>query len=394
MRSPSLLAALRRPATVRISWLSRSCYSTQKSLALDPLSTQPKKITEPLRILFCGSDDFSCASLQALFREQVRTEARHIKSIDVVVRPPKPTGRGNKNLVRSPLHILAEDKLGIRVHQRDTFTGWNMDFRELYGNRINLIIAVSFGLFVPPRLIRAAKYGGLNVHPSLLPDLRGPAPIHHALLLNRQRTGTTLQTLSEESFDTGTVLQQWPVGIEASDTFETLLARLTKKSASILVDGIRRRLYVPPLIPAGWIPTPEERTHLAHAPKITTEDRRIRWDRPLSVDFIARQHRALGPLWTTMPSPKKTGEMVRISLDEITLKPPTGEKSPELLDQRINFGPENATLWYTAAKDKAAIWMGIDRGKSSPHIRVGKIKVEGGVWCDAWQVVRRFGQVD
>jgi methionyl-tRNA formyltransferase len=83
---------------------------------------------------------------------------------------------------------LAND-LGLPVHERDTFTGWQVSFvsqtlfsdtsqssqtttqmPEPGGEPINLIIAVSFGLFVPPRLLRAAQYGGLNIHPSLLPE--------------------------------------------------------------------------------------------------------------------------------------------------------------------------------------------------------------------------------
>ncbi|KAF3058154.1 Methionyl-tRNA formyltransferase, mitochondrial [Daldinia childiae] len=74
----------------------------------------------------------------------------------------------------------------------------------------NLIIAVSFGLFVPPRLLRAAQYGGLNVHPSLLPDLRGPAPLQHALLAGHTHTGISLQTLDDRAFDHGLILARTP----------------------------------------------------------------------------------------------------------------------------------------------------------------------------------------
>jgi hypothetical protein len=102
-----------------------------------------RKASEPLRILFCGSDDFSCASLKALCDEQARNAAL-IRSIDIVVRPPKPTGRGGKvlrkgmhismefddklyayNVFPVPLQILA-DELQLPVYERDTFTGWKV----------------------------------------------------------------------------------------------------------------------------------------------------------------------------------------------------------------------------------------------------------------------------
>ncbi|KAH6641712.1 hypothetical protein F5144DRAFT_619131 [Chaetomium tenue] len=116
------------------------------------------KKSDPLRILFCGSDEFSCASLKALHNEH-KHNTNLIQSIDVVVRPSKPTGRGYKVIREVPLRGLAE-QLSLPIHVRDTFTGWDMPKPD--GDSINLIVAVSFGLFVPPRLIHASKYGGLN----------------------------------------------------------------------------------------------------------------------------------------------------------------------------------------------------------------------------------------
>jgi methionyl-tRNA formyltransferase len=269
------------------------------------------------------------------------------------------------------------------------------------GHPINLIIAVSFGLFVPPRLLRAAKYGGLNVHPSLLPDLRGPAPIQHAILLGRPRTGTTLQTLSEETFDGGIVLDQKALGITPDDTFSTLHERLKDVSGTLLIHGIRNKLYVPPLLPQGWTPTPKERAHLAHAPKITTEDRRLRWDSPNNTAaYIARQNRALGPLWTTIPNLKKPGQTIRILLDDITQEPPFKKQRHhrahgELGCRQMAFGPEEAALWVTPGEDESAVRIGMPTSNQSVEfIRVGKIKVEGGVWNPAWQAFSPHWHLD
>lgn len=125
--------------------------------------------SEPLRILFCGSDDVSVACLNALDNER-RHGTSTIQSIDVVCRPQKKSGHGGKTVRKRPV-VDAAQSLELPLHEIDTFTGWDAPVYSESPCKINLIIAVSFGLFVPPRLLNGALYGGLNVHPSLLPEL-------------------------------------------------------------------------------------------------------------------------------------------------------------------------------------------------------------------------------
>ncbi|KAF7597461.1 Methionyl-tRNA formyltransferase [Aspergillus hancockii] len=252
---------------------------------------------EPLRILFCGSDEFSIASLKALHKEQQNRPDR-ISSIDVVCRPGKRAGRGLKKIREVPIKAAATD-LSLPIHEIDTFTGWTPP--TLPEGPINLIVAVSFGLFVPPRILKGAKYGGLNVHPSLLPDFRGPAPLHYTLLAGRTRTGISLQTLHLKHFDHGVILQQTPPpGFEIpnpeSCTVPELLDLVSPKGAEILVDGIRKGLFVPPVEDAGWR-SPEEHEPLVHAAKIKPEDRHIDWANWTWLD-ISRRNRVIGPLWS------------------------------------------------------------------------------------------------
>jgi methionyl-tRNA formyltransferase len=105
------------------------------------------KAPDPLRILFCGSDAFSCESLNVLHREHVENPGL-VESLDVMVRPPKRTGRGLKqfregksiflkitcansltNMELVPCKLLAEN-LGLTVHERDTFRGWSVSVAE------------------------------------------------------------------------------------------------------------------------------------------------------------------------------------------------------------------------------------------------------------------------
>ncbi|KAK7746376.1 Methionyl-tRNA formyltransferase [Cytospora paraplurivora] len=269
-----------------------------------PFIHYPRR-SDPLRILFCGSDDFSCASLRALYDlQQSDPKGKLIKSIDVLVRPGKPAGRGLRRVAVGPLFHLAEE-LGLPIHRRDTFTGWELPpaghiTHEVTGEVVkhraahqnshrqpfNLIVAVSFGLFVPPRILGSLKYGGVNVHPSVLPDLRGPAPIQHAILRGRAAAGATLQTLHHKDFDRGDVLAQtrYPPGIPVPEGCDArrLHDILAAEGARLLVAGLRARLHVPPYNEdgqAGWRPDADDvaRGLVRDAPKVRKSDAEVDW---------------------------------------------------------------------------------------------------------------------
>lgn len=318
-----------------------------------------KLASEPLRILFCGSDDFSAASLRALHALQ-QSDPSLVESIDVLVRPGKPVGRGRKHIHVGPLHRLAVE-LGLPVHQRETFTGWELPLcghvrchrtgektcfphptrpglAKRPPQRFNLVLAVSFGLFVPPRILHALKYGGLNVHPSLLPDLRGPAPLQWTIIARRPVTGVTLQTLHPAEYDRGVILAQTPppgILVPEDVTLGTLHETLAAEGAKLLVDGLRRQVHVPPYETCGgwWPPltpassasssssssaadtdantdanNPETTTiQLRDAPKMTNKDAHVDWrcrtwgadktlypSGQLTADDIVRRARAMG----------------------------------------------------------------------------------------------------
>jgi methionyl-tRNA formyltransferase len=157
------------------------------------------------------------------------------------------------------------------------------------------VVAVSFGLLVPARILNGAKYGGLNVHPSLLPDLRGPAPLQHALLKRREYTGVTVQTMHPTKFDHGSVISQTsPPGIRIPEgcTMEQLLHLLGPLGAQLLCQSVERRLFGQSVEnTATSVPTKVE-----HAPKITAKDSRIDWHNWNARELQVRD-RVLGRLW-------------------------------------------------------------------------------------------------
>ena len=135
------------------------------------------------------------------------------------------------------------------------------------------------------------------MHPSMLPDLRGPAPIVHTLLKQRSHTGVTLQTMHPTRFDHGTILAQTPspgIAVPEDCTPDELLKVLGPLGADMLCNGIEQGLFVPTQENAGaGIPDPQQ---LDHAPKITPEDRHIDWS-TWTADGIILRDRVLGRLW-------------------------------------------------------------------------------------------------
>ncbi|KAI9796556.1 MAG: Methionyl-tRNA formyltransferase [Piccolia ochrophora] len=332
---------------------------------------------EPLRILFCGSDHFSISSLNALRQEQI-SQSKTIDSIDVVCKSGKRTGRGLREIREVPIKAAAEE-LDLPVHEIDTFRGWSPPVPR--HGPINLLIAVSFGLFIPPRILQSAKYGGLNVHPSLLPEFRGAAPLHHTLLAGRRNTGITIQTLDAERFDHGRILVQTPApGIEISNpdtcTVQTLENLLAPVGATMLVEAIRNKVYVPPLKEVEF-KTPESAVEqLPRAPKIKPDDRRIQWTSWTAEEMLQRD-RILGGLWTMGhelgPPGKSSLHGKRVLMHNIK---PYYEKASGVRHPRC----------FYVGKDASRPEMVLLKTQDEQFLEVGELTVEGKPKVNAVQV--------
>ena len=204
-----------------------------------------------------------------------------------------------------PISKVATE-LNLKTHEIDTFTGWAPP------NPIDLVIAVSFGLFVPPRILNLATYGGLNVHPSLLPDLRGPAPIQHALLKGRKYTGVSIQTLHPKHFDQGIILAQTlapGIKIPSDATVASLVTSLGDKGAEMLVEVLKSRTFVPPLKDIGWYK--DSGGPIEHAEKVLKTHRQVDFSKMNLPNALAVK-RVLGDPWCILP----TGD--RLIMNEIS----------------------------------------------------------------------------
>nr|CCA27200.1 unnamed protein product [Albugo laibachii Nc14] len=100
-------------------------------------------------------------------------------------------------------------------------------------------VVVSFGYFLYPHLLDDLKHGAINMHPSLLPKYRGPAPIHHALLNGDRTTGVSIIEIDPLAFDTGRILLQKPFPIPENITFQPLATSLSEFGASCVLETLR-----------------------------------------------------------------------------------------------------------------------------------------------------------
>jgi methionyl-tRNA formyltransferase len=218
----------------------------------------------PLRIIFMGTAELSCASLEKLAGD------KNFSVLAVVTQPDKPKGR-ELRLTPSPVKVLAE-KLHLPVMQplkaRDE--KFISELREL---KPDLMVVVAYGQILPQSLLDLPKFGCVNVHTSLLPKYRGAAPIQWAIADGEPETGVTIMQM-DAGLDTGAILSVRRTPILAADDSQTLHDRLALLGAELLAETI-------PAYVAGKIaPQPQPAEGSTYAAKIKKEDGKIDWRSP------------------------------------------------------------------------------------------------------------------
>jgi methionyl-tRNA formyltransferase len=211
-----------------------------------------------------GTAELSCASLQALAgNPQFQIAA-------VVTQPDRPKGRDLKPQP-SPVKSLAQ-RLNLPVLQpeRARDEKFIAELREL---KPDLVVIVAYGQILPLAILDLPRHGCLNIHPSLLPKFRGPAPIQWAIANADAETGVTLMRI-DAGLDTGDIVAQRRTPIRPEDDSATLHDRLAQLGAELLVQTI-------PDYVAGKIqPVPQPAEGASYAAKIKKEDGRIDWNQP------------------------------------------------------------------------------------------------------------------
>lgn len=179
---------------------------------------------DSLRLVFAGTPDFACASLNALLA------SRH-QVIAAWTQPDRPAGRGQK-LAMSPVKERAL-AAGIPVFQPQTLKAPEAQ-AELAALRPDLMIVVAYGLLLPRAVLEIPRLGCVNVHGSILPRWRGAAPIQRAIAAGDHETGVTIMQM-DVGLDTGDMLHIVTTPIRDDDSGGSVHDRLAQLGADALV---------------------------------------------------------------------------------------------------------------------------------------------------------------
>jgi len=244
-----------------------------------------------MRLLFAGTPAVALPSLDALL------DSRH-EVVAVLTRPDSRAGRG-RTLAPSPVKERALEA-GLEVLTPTSLRD------EAFQARLAEIApdaapVVAYGNLVPPAVLDVPRHGWVNLHFSVLPAWRGAAPVQHAIIAGDEVTGANTFRL-ESGLDTGPVYGTLTETIRPQDTAGDLLGRLAAAGAGLLVrtlDALEDGVLSPVTQPAHGI---------SLAPRLTTEDARVRWEQPaLAVDRRIRGCTPAPGAWTVLPDGARLG---------------------------------------------------------------------------------------
>jgi methionyl-tRNA formyltransferase len=229
-----------------------------------------------MRVLFWGTPEFAAAPLRALIGEGFEV-------IGVVTQPDKPTGR-SRSLTAPPVKEIALEE---KIPCFQPVSPKNEDFiATITALEPDISVVVAYGHILPGRVIDIPRLGTLNIHASLLPLLRGAAPIQAAIRQGMRQTGVTIMRMVP-ALDAGPIILTAAIPILDDETYGELQNRLAELGALTLIEALA-------LIELGKSSEIEQDDSLAtYAPKVTRDDARIDWTMP--VDEVSRLVRAYDP---------------------------------------------------------------------------------------------------
>ncbi|WP_416826902.1 methionyl-tRNA formyltransferase [Ectobacillus polymachus] len=237
-----------------------------------------------VKIVFMGTPDFSVGVLRRLITDGYEV-------IAVVTQPDKPVGR--KRVLTPPAVKVEAEIHNIPVLQPVKIRE-KSEYEKVIALQPDLIVTAAFGQILPKELLDAPKYGCINVHASLLPELRGGAPIHYAIMQGKDKTGVTIMYMAEK-LDAGDIITQVEVPILELDSVGSLHDKLSQAGAELLSTTI------PSLLAGTITPIKQNDEKATFASNIKREQEKIDWSKDGEV--IYNHIRGLHPwpvAYTTM----------------------------------------------------------------------------------------------
>lgn len=229
-----------------------------------------------MKIILFATPEFAIPTLKKLF------ESKH-EIVAVYTKPPKEQGRGMK-LQNTPIYDEAE-KLGLKVYTPKSLKKPE-EWEKLREFNADIFVVVAYGLILPKEVLDIAKYGCVNIHPSLLPRWRGSSPLQRALLEGDEETGVCVMKLGE-GIDDGDIIECAKIKITPKTTLEQLHDELSVLGADLMLnvlDEIEKSGKV--------IAQPQSNNGIIYAEKISKEEGLLDFNMP--VDRLDRIIRTFG----------------------------------------------------------------------------------------------------
>jgi len=279
-------------------------------------------------VIFMGTPDFAVPILESLIE--------NTNVIMVVTQPDKEIGRHHE-MSFSPVKKVALEH-NIEVYQPAKI---RKEFEPVINKKADIIITCAYGQIIPEEILNSPRLGCINVHASLLPRLRGGAPLHHALIDGEEKTGITIMYM-DKGMDTGDIISTKEYIIKDTDNVGTIHDTLSIMGRDLLMETI-------PQILAGTNKRiPQNNDEATYAYNITREEEHIDFNRP-SKD-VYNQIRGLNP-W---PLAYTLINGVEVKIIEAYIGENESNLSPsticELNKDSIGISTKDKTIYITKVK--------------------------------------------
>lgn len=215
-------------------------------------------VEKELEIVFMGTPEFAVPVLQGLID--------NYKIRAVVTQPDRPGNHGQINV--SPIKKLASEH-AILVLQPEHI---KEEYQEIVNLNPDLIITCAYGQIIPRQLLEAPRLGCINVHASLLPKLRGGAPIHKAIIEGHSKTGITIMYMNTK-MDEGDIITQREIPILDTDTASSLHDKLSVLGKDLLLETL------PSIIDGTNSRTPQDSSLATYAFTLRKEDEKLNFEK-------------------------------------------------------------------------------------------------------------------
>ena len=270
-----------------------------------------------MKIAFFGTPRFAQIILEKLINSPYKPQI-------IVTAPDTKVGRGRKLVVSQVKQTALKNHLQV-------FAPANLSGVKGQISDVDLAVLAAFGKIISKDILAIFKYGFINVHPSLLPKFRGPSPIQSAITAAEEKTGVTIIKLDKE-VDHGPILAQEEIGIEGDDTHASLIEKLGKLGAELLIKTL------PEYLEGRLKPKPQDHQKATFTKRITKTDGQIDPKNPPDPVIFDRMVRAFYPwpgVWLKVKV--KSGKVIIIKFLPENLIQPEGKRAMTIAEFKNGY---------------------------------------------------------